>query len=237
MHIQRSIRGLDYLHIYYVSSDNGQTFTPEGEQNCALVASFNVLSSWKETGFKPNLPTKKTVRDFYETVANDSIYHTFGVGHPSAGIIAYWTINSEYNLRHTPELYYWLRYFAVDRYGYKPNVGCTLSQTKDAFGTAAAYFGSYHYTPEATTFAEVMPSLDEGKAVFMGVGNSQTFDGDHAVALLGYYKYSYTTGAWIFKQKHTAYFFIIDDGLSGCFTYFDPSANSKLSFEFLYPNS
>ena len=77
-----------------------------------------------------------------------------------------------------------------------------------------------------------MNSLDNGYAVFCGLANSQTY-GTHAVTLLGYRKYTYTTGVWIFQKTHTAYFYYIDDG-RGNICYFDPNASSSLSLEYIY---
>ena len=63
--------------------------------------------------------------------------------------------------------------------------------------------------------------------------------GTHSMACLGYRKYSYTSGWWIFSSTKTAYLFNVDDGQSfqrynaGESVWYDPEAYSS-SLETFY---
>lgn len=218
-----------------VSSDGGNTYRTYSEANCALTADFNVMSSWKQMGFFEKLPLKTVYRDIREEIKEDPNYAEYGTGVGGPGIESYWTTNTEYNLKTMYELYYYARYYAVAAKKYTPETGLTTAQAKDVFTFCTSqYMAGTVYPKKSTNFADVMESLQAGRAVFMGVSGSKTFGGDHAVALLGYFKYSYKSGVWIFAQTKTAYFYVIDDGRIDSETYFDPNCNSKLSYEFLY---
>lgn len=219
-----------------VSTDGGYTYPLiYPERNCALVAVFNVLSSWGETGYFSGMPARTDYKEnFYDTVTQDSLYAEYGTGHGGVGISSYWTLNSETYLRRAPELYVTLRRYSKAGDNYTPVSGLTTAQARNAFIYGTSDYHHTIYPKQSTSFADVMTSLQENRAVFMGVVNSTTFGENHAVALLGYRKYSYKTGVWIFQQSHTAYFYMIDDGQMGSLTYFDPNCNSKLSYEFIY---
>lgn len=223
-------------YIKKVSSDGGNTYTKiEGESNCALTADFNVMSSWRQMGFFPKLPLKTVYHDMREEIKEDPNYAVYGTGVGGVGIESYWTTNYESRLQYMPELYYFANYYAVAARKYTPVSGFTTENAKAVFTFCTSqYTAGTIYPSTSTNLADVIPSLDIGKAVFMGVSGSKTFGGDHAVCLLGYRKYTYKSGIWIFAQTKTAYFYLIDDGRVGSETWFDPKCNSKLSFEFIY---
>lgn len=220
--------------LHYTSTDGGYTYTVSTEGNCALVATFNVLSSWGETGYFPAMPARTKFReDFPSIVVQKPLYQEYGTGVGGVGISSYWALNQN-AVNHTPELYFYVWDYSVDMNHYTPVSGFTAKQARDTFIACTSEYHHTIYPKTATSFADVMTSLQENRAVFMGIKNSKTYVENHAVALLGYKKYSYTTGAWIFKKTHTAYFFIVDDGQTGSISYFDPNCNSKLSYEFIY---
>ncbi|MDE6407304.1 MAG: hypothetical protein K2K48_02825, partial [Anaeroplasmataceae bacterium] len=197
-----------------VSKDGGYTYNyTESEANCAITAAFNVMSSWRQMGYFPKLPLKTVTRDIREEIKQDPNYAAYGTGVGGVGIDSYWTTNREGKLEIMPELYYYARYYAVEAKKYTPESGLTTSQAKGIFTfITTQYVAGTIYADTSTNFSDVMELLQAGKAVFMGVSGSKTFGGDHAVALLGYYKYSYKSGVWIFAQTKTAYFYVIDDG-------------------------
>ncbi|MDE6661436.1 MAG: hypothetical protein K2J93_06410, partial [Anaeroplasmataceae bacterium] len=219
-----------------ISDDGGNSYHyVQSEGNCAITASFNVMSSWKQMGYFDKFPLKTVYRDIREEIKTDPNYAQYGTGVGGVGIDSYWTTNYESRLQYMPELYYYARYYAVAAKNYTPETGLSTSQAKSIFTFCTSqYVGGTIYGKTSTNFADVMERLQNGQAVFMGVSGSETFGGDHAVALLGYYRYSYTSGVWIFAQTKTAYFYVIDDGQIDSVTYFDPNCNSKLSYEFIY---
>ena len=223
-------------YIKRISTDGGYTYDElETESNCALTADYNVMSSWKQMGFYNEFPIKTFYRDMSEKITSDPNYEKYGTGVGGPGTASYWTTNYETILKNMPELYYYCNYYATRAKNYTPESGLTTEQAKDVFiFCTSQYNGGTIYPRRSTNFADVMTSLQNGQAVFMGVSGSKTFGGDHAVALLGYYKYTYKSGVWIFAQTKTAYFYIIDDGQIEAVTYFDPNCNSKLSYEFIY---
>lgn len=219
-----------------ISTDGGYTYDQvQSEANCAITADFNVMSSWRQMGFFSKLPLKTVTRDIREEIKTNPNYAQYGTGVGGVGITSYWTTNRESKLEVMSELYYYARYYAVAAKKYTPESGLTTTEAKALFTHCTSqYSAGTIYPSTSTNFSDVMQSLQEGRAVFMGVSGSQTFGGDHAVALLGYFKYSYKSGVWIFSQTKTAYFYVIDDGQIDTVTYFDPNCNSKLSYEFIY---
>ena len=222
-------------YLKHISHDGGYTYSGyETESNCALTAAFNVMSSWKKSGIYLNLPSKAATRDVRNLIKDDPDYKYYGVGEDMVGHDFYWSVNDDNVLMNFPELYYQLRLYAVTNKGYGPELGLTTSKVKD---TMEHVIKEHEYSQSlkmTTSLSNVIESLQQGRAVFMGVSNSISYVEDHAVALLGYQKYSYKTGVWIFEKTHIAYFFLIDDGQSDFECYFDPNCNSNLSYEFIY---
>lgn len=222
----------------WISNDGGYTYPyMETERCCALTAIVNVMRAWKKMNYLPNLPTDTVTRDIREELKSEEmyLYRMYGVNKPGVGYICYWTTNTDYNLEHVPELYYWARYYATSNCKYTPESGLTTDNVIYLLNATTSKYNSTVSGGKTTTFTDVMSHLDAGRAVFMGVANSTSFGEDHAVALLGYAQYTYTTGVWIFSKTHTAYFYLIDDGRYGTVEYFDPNCNSELSYEFVYP--
>lgn len=222
-------------YLKYISNDGGYIYDSyKTESNCALTAAFNVMSSWKKSGIYLNLPSKAATRDVRNLIKDDPDYKYYGVGEDMVGHDFYWSVNDDNVLMNFPELYYQLRLYAVTNKGYDPELGLTTSKAKD---TMEHVIKEHEYSQSlkmTTSLSNVIESLQQGRAVFMGISNSTSYVEDHAVALLGYQKYSYKTGVWIFEKTHIAYFLLIDDGQINSVIYFDPNCNSNLSYEFIY---
>lgn len=222
-------------YLKHISHDGGYTYSGyETESNCALTAAFNVMSSWKKSGIYLNLPSNAATRDVRNLIKDDPDYKYYGVGEDMVGHDFYWSVNDDNVLMNFPELYYQLRLYAVTNKGYDPELGLTTSKAKDTMEHVIKEHGYSQSLKMTTSLSNVIESLQQGRAVFMGVSNSISYVEDHAVALLGYRKYSYKTGVWVFEKTHIAYFFLIDDGQSDFECYFDPNCNSNLSYEFIY---
>lgn len=222
-------------YLKYISKDGGYHFDSyQTEANCALNAAFNVMNSWQKKGIYPNLPIKSVTRDIRNWIKQDPDYQYYGEGEDIVGHDFYWAVNYDYVLSKIPELYFQARLFAVENEKYDPTQGLTTTKTTNVMKSTLEYYNYTASLKTSTNFSDVITAIQEDKAVFMGIANSISYGGNHAVALLGYRKYSYKTGVWIFEKTHIAYFFLIDDGQVGGVIYFDPNCNSSLSYEFIY---
>lgn len=233
----RTMRDLS-IYVHFISLDGGINYGITYENNCALYTVYNVVTSWGEVGYMSGIPSRLSYKeDFSENITRDPLYQQYGTGSGGIGIDSYWELNNESYLERIPQVYYWTRYYAIQNGYYNPGQGMTTASAINLFPMITNHYGSTRYVNKTTNFADVLPALDKGYAVFMGIANSQSFGEAHAVAAFGYKKYSKTTGVWIFQQKHTAYFFMIDDGYYATTDYFDLTCNSKVSYEFLYYNA
>ncbi len=229
-----TIKSLAY-YVNYVSKDGGYTYSySKSESNCAIATIFNVMDCWQKNSIYGNLPSKSTLRNMNYYIEEDPDYIYYGIGEETVGHDFYWTINDSNVLKKIPELYYQIRNYAATEAKYHPELGIN---TENTIKTMNHIMNEYKHSVTFTSsfnFSDVMSSLKNGRAVFMGLANSLAYEEDHAVTLLGYKRYSYKTGAWIFEKTHYAYFFLINDGYSSFSNYFDPNCNSKLVHEFIY---
>ena len=222
-------------YLKYTSSDGGYHYDDfKTENNCALTAAFNVMNSWQKLGLCNNLPAYSDRRNIKELIKQDPDYKYYGVGEETVGHDFYWAVNSDNVLMNMFELYYQARLYAVEREGYEPELGFTSTKTKNTMAYTLNKYGYNMDVKVSTNLSDVISSLASGRAVFMGIANSQSYGAAHAVSLLGYYKYTYKTGVWIFAQTHTAYFFLIHSSQDNNIVYFDPNCNSKAVYEFIY---
>lgn len=236
------LSGFGYTHItqlatsYYVfyesQNHKGEPFTISPENNCAMVACCNLLWNWQSKGLISGIPTIDKTIDVFSTINEDPYYAKYGMYRPGPNTVYTWTINDKSILQNFSELYARARRYGAITRGTAPDQGINLDLARDILIYCMAFYQCLNYPTATTNFADVMNSLDNGYAVFCGLANSQTY-GTHAVTLLGYRKYTYTTGVWIFQKTHTAYFYYIDDG-RGNICYFDPNASSSLSLEYIY---
>ncbi len=217
-----------------ISKNGGKDyFYYETEANCALTACFNVFNSWQDMGFYSGMPTTEDLIDITESIKEDPNYEQYGTGHGGAGIDSYWTTQNY--IDNVYELYEKICYYATKYRDYTPISGFSTANTKDLIYFITSYYGGGTVTPKTSTnVSDILGHLDNGRAVFMGVRNSKTFGGNHAVACIGYRIYTYKSGVWIFSSTKKAYFYLIDDGHTGGESYIDPNCNSKLNFEFIY---
>lgn len=220
-------------YIKYISYDGGYHYTErQTENNCALVAAYNALKTWQPNHYT-SLPSTSAITNMVYLINQDPDYQYYGVGEETVGHDFYWAVNDSSILSKIPTLFYRLRLYAVEL-GYEPIMGFSTENTRISMQNTLNYYGYNKTLNKSTNFSDVITTLQDGRGVFMGIANSQTYPGNHAVALLGYKKYSYKTGVWIFQQTHIAYFYLIDDAKTITEIYFDPNCNSKVYYEFIY---
>lgn len=221
-------------YVHRISDDGGKNYGLYSSNNCAINAVFNVMSLWQLNGFLPNLPAKNVYIDMSKEIVNDKFYQEFGTGYGGPGITEYWTTNDEVNLKYTHELYYQSRYYMVNYENWRPDDGITAVQAENMIGWNGGYYErKVLRTDIVKTFSSTLEFLDAGYAVWAGIRNGDSYGNNHAVTLIGYKRYTYKDGWWIFAQTKTAYFFLVDDGIVNNYTYFDPNANSRVSYEFI----
>lgn len=237
--------------------DEYKTYTPEG--NCTLTAMTNILTFWRKEGYVNNIDySSKT--DIRDSIVNDSLYNVWGIGknlfdsngnvvgdvkhvkvdgHPlrNGGFGDYdyycWKTTSTLHLMGMSNLYINIRECAVKKFNYTPISGLYDYQSKKVMCEVAKEYYNQNITINSTdSLNSAIDSIDEGKAVYLGINGSSTYE-DHAVVLFGYQKYSYTTGWWIFKKTHYAYFFEVADGWSSSSIYFDPNTEANPSLNYL----
>lgn len=220
--------GMQLHTSYYVKVTTGE---PRPEDNCPLNAIYNVTNSWQKNGILPNIPSEYERVDWLSTIEQDKFYQEYGTGQPGNG--DYWTVNRDYAYNPMPALYDRIRRYAIVNFKYEPiGTGLSLDQCAITINYIAHYFDYSDFQPlRSTAFYDVTSKLADGRAVFLGVNNSQTY-GNHAMCVVGYKQYSYKTGWWVFQQTKTAYFYLIDDGLTESLVYFDP--NRSAVCEFIY---
>ncbi|MDE5715075.1 MAG: hypothetical protein K2I42_02975 [Anaeroplasmataceae bacterium] len=212
---------------YYVI-EKGATVKPE--DNCAITAAFNVLTALHYMDFMPGVPDKSDTVDLSLIVIVDQFYDDYGTGNNSKG----YTVNNKEYLRKTYETYRIIRNYAVQNLGYKPDHGLTTSQTKTLID-----YGSSHYNhpvnwKQESTFSNAKNSLDEGRAVLVGLVNSKDY-GNHAVAALGYRRYTVTTNWGSYTSTTNYYFLVLDDGVNSMFVYYDlAKATGSIKTEYIF---
>ena len=209
-------------YIQYHSGDNGQTYGYyTGEGNCGLNAIYNVMVCWGEANILPLIPGKDITLDVYANITRDPNFPQYGTGNPGTNVTSYWTLNHLEYLYNMPFFYDNIRRYAVANCGYTPESGVNITDVPSIMSGAGEDFNYHSLSPQTTTsFATAKEYLDNGRAVFLGMNDSTTY-GDHAVALLGYELYSYTSGWWIFETTDYFYYYLIDDGWSDLPVYFD----------------
>lgn len=212
---------------YYVHYVNGAVFS---EGNCALNTMYSVLNSWQKNGILPDIPSENEKVDWLANIENDKLYAKYGTGQSGDG--DYWTVNREFGFSQMPLLYDRIRTYTITNYNYNPEAGINVDQVAETINFVAHYADYYQFKPlRSTAFYDVTSKLSEGRAVFLVVNNSQTYN-NHAMCVVGYNEYNYKTGWWIFQQTQTAYFYLVDDSRSTRLVYFDP--NRSASYEFVY---
>ena len=240
---------LQYHTSYYVKlltdkDGNPTSPYPWTEGNCVLNALYMVMDSWRANGFVKNLPTTNT--DLRSTITSDPLYSYYGMGivragesggktsktgsssGSSSGVYHKWQTNDPYYLRYMPTLYTNIRNYAVSQYGYSPEVDFAFDKAP-VIGeyVANTLYGNAINIEKSSSVSSALNNISN-KAVFLGINNSSTY-GNHGVAIVGYYKYSYKSGWWIFSSTKYAYFYEIADGWNSSAQFFDPNTSAKPS--------
>lgn len=258
-----SQKELSYFNQYKCNSDgtiyaNYNEYYSEG--NCSLTAMTSVLTSWASKGFIKNIDYNGT-SNIISSIKNHPQFEKWGSGkilyssngdvcgtvqhkennsnNPllSSGNVNYeyycWLINLKLPLSKMSNLYSNLREYAVNQFGYTPISGLYTDQILSTLNNMPKQYYNQNinvYLTDSVTSA--VDSINTGKAVYMAINGSSTYQ-DHAVVLLGYQKYSYTTGWWVFKKTHYVYFYEIADGWKVSSNYFDPNTDANPSMEYL----
>lgn len=226
---------------YYVKTYTDQTGVLNGdsysEGNCVLNSTYMLLLNWQQRGFVQNLIT--TTLDASITIESDPLYSYYGTETVRSEVVENvtkyykWEPNWEY-LADMPILYSTIRYRCVNEYGYNPETLFPFAKVENvAEYVANTLRGNNINVKSALIFSNALDSLHENKVAFMGINGSSTYK-DHGVVLMGYQKYSYESGWWIFTSTKYAYFYEIADGWSDSSKFFDPNTEANPSLTAIY---
>ena len=129
-------------------------------------------------------------------------------------------------IRYMPTLYSNIRDYAISRYNYNPEVDFAFDNVP-LIGeyVANTLYGNAINIEKTTSISSILSNINK-KAVFLGINNSTTY-GNHGVVIVGYHKYSYKSGWWIFATTKYAYFYVIADGWSTVPKIFDPNTGAN----------
>ena len=204
---------------------------PEGEQNCALTAMYNIFKSWGQYG-KLNVPYATTL-NLKDSIVNDPLYATYGnkvISYNDSNgnaIYRYWE-PANTNLRAIPAVYDKIRSYTISGSSipakdfYKPDGGFNseyvptiMELTADYYDPGAGAFMYYTYSE-----GNALMSIKNGKAAYLSLNDDPVYD-DHAVAIIDYHYYTYTSGWWIFKTTDEVFILEIADCWNNFPTYYD----------------
>lgn len=252
--VQPLSKTFEYSHqvntSYYVSYNvdkdgNNLSNHKQAEGNCSLNSCFTLLRDWQNRGYVSGLP-KGTI-DKRGDIKNEYLYSDYGVGKVwlqteddilfnfKAGQYYKWECNNQ-ALIGMPMLYDELREYAVGKLYYTPMSGLYDNQIKEIMYSVLAKYGNSVTLRETDTVSTAAIQINNNKACYLSVNNSYTYY-DHAMVVLGYRKYSYESGWWIFKTKNYAYYLEVADGWDTSHSYFfDPYLNPYLIKNFIYLN-
>ena len=185
--------------LYQEHRDGGKIYS---EGNCVINATYSMMCDWQRKGIYSSLPT--STADLRSSISSDRQYHPYGDGTNSA-----WSINYSYILQAIPNLYLQIRNYAID-YGYKPENGMQFKYVSNMVSNVAANNGLSISMTQSSSFDGAKASIRSNRAATIGVNKSSSYN-NHGMALIGYMKYTYKSGWWIFSSTKTAYFFAVDD--------------------------
>lgn len=200
-----------YLSFYYYITESGAY---ESEGNCAL-SSIYALLNYLGASRRCDFPDKNTKGTYYPS--NDSFYYLFE-DDPQYYIPVSVTV---------PKLYYTVRQYAVERYGYR-DWGLGTLETDNVIELAAAHYqndidASVHTLGSFDSF--VVPELAEDDPVLIAVSNSSTYGG-HSMVVTGYRIYKKTTTILGINFTDYVYLLRVNDNWSAEARYFDLTAFS-----------
>lgn len=222
-------------------------YTSEG--NCAINTMFNLMRNWAKNS-KISGVTYTSTADIRTSITTDPLYSKYGKytvvattttastkstmssGGTTTTEYHYWRPNYDSALKVMPTLYSNIRAYAISKYGFTPESGFYASDVPNTLEYVAKNSYSTSISVSYTsTVSTAISSIDSGKAVYLSLNNSSTY-GNHGVSLIGYRKYSYKSGWWIFSSTKYAYFYQIADGWNDAAQYFDPNTSANPSINF-----
>ncbi|MDE6656673.1 MAG: hypothetical protein K2J85_06765 [Anaeroplasmataceae bacterium] len=236
---------------YYISYETDSEgnilneFYPISEGNCSTNSCFALLSDWQKRGYISGLPEGSI--DKRGDIKNDWLYESYGPGNvwlqteddQKLGFEAgkyYRRVCNNKALIDMPMLYDEIRTYAVEKLNYTPVSGLNYTQIKELMYFILAKYGNQVTLRETDTISTAVIQINNNRASYISVSNSFTYL-SHAMVVVGYRKYSYESGWWVFKTKHFAYYLEVADGWSSNRSYFfDPYLNAELDVNFIYLN-
>ncbi len=239
---EHSIKPYEHINQFdtsiYIKRDKGIS----SEGNCVLNAAYSVLNCWKKQGYCPSLPSSSDVIRYDPTVREPKHETNLAAG---------WIVNDtslwskdakavygNMVIDNVPKLYADVRQVVYEKgYPYDLN-GTNLG----LFNANAAYIlmytlQKYSYFPKISNMGNDLSVMEfffttHGAAQLLVVSDSSTYK-NHAMACIGYKKYKYKSGWWIFSSTKYAHFVEVDDGHSysdynlGKSIWYDPNGTSS----------
>ena len=220
-----------YVTNYYRKNGNLVSFSSEG--NCVINATYSMLSNlptvknpyyynWR---YNENYFSGTNTMDYSVAVLADQLYADYGDTvyyetvydqNLNENLDGYREVNYHNNSRSNPSvedipiLYMQLRTVAIDE-GYLPNKGMKFSKTKKLVEETDELYG-YNIDFQTTSSTEsVISNIKNGIPSLISTNGSETYD-DHAMAVYGYAKYSYTVDILWWTETRYAYFWMVDSG-------------------------
>ncbi len=218
------------------------------EGNCGLNSTYNVIRSWGKCSLIKGVDYTSTT-DVYKTIKSDPLYQEYGTKiirsvevdedeaktYSSKGTVTqyyYWEPNYQYRLEVMPTLYTNIRAYAIDKYDYTPESGIKAAKIPNIIEKVLSnYYGVKVSVSYKSNVSKAIEAIDEGHAVHLSIAGSSTYK-NHGVVLIGYQKYTYEGGWWVFSSTKDAYFYQIADGWHNEPMYFDPNTNASPSLHF-----
>ena len=210
-------------------------YTPQYEENCSLAAMYNIFKNWGQYG-KLNVPYATTL-NLNDAIENDPLYATYGnkivpfIDSRGNTNYRYW-ITDNGNLRAMPAVYDKIRSYTISgsyipaKDFYKPDEGFNsdyvptiIELTADYYDPGAGAFMYYTYSE-----GNALMSIKNGKAAYLSLNNDPVYI-NHAVAIIDYHYYTYTSGWWIFKTTDEVFILEIADSWNDFPTYYDIEKN------------
>lgn len=217
------------------------------EGNCTLNAAYSLLNDWRRSFY--NLPSSK-----------DTIIYKPDTMEPNHNAILSngWIVNNgtvsskwadgyltEKRINKVPKLYYEIRQLVYERnYDYDVGDGFIVGLNHQNIKYLLTFaLNKYSYTPYIRNAGNDFTTMEfffnfNHKAQFLSVSNSSSYK-NHSMVCLGFKKYTYKSGWWIFSSTKSAYFLNVDDGHSiseynsGKTIWYDPNGSGS-SGETLY---
>lgn len=239
---------------YYRKSDTDKDGNVIGfvwsEGNCVLNSMYSLINNWSDCGYLTNIPKTTDTMNVRSRILSEALYEVYGRGIVRSGSstskstassgdteVAYykWEVNYATYVENMPKLYSEIRNYAVDVKGYTPESGYNIGDVPSTIQYVTNTLHKNSITIKTTSsISDVLTYVENGKACYMSINGSSTY-GNHGVSLIGYYKYSYKSGWWIFSSTKYAYFYeIADNWTSASSKFFDPNTDASPTLKACY---